>query len=251
MSRSFKLGLACAALVGASAVAFAAGEPPADAGSAATPPAPAAAAKAPDLNQRIVDVLFESRQLDLIDKGQQVTYRFTKKGNNEQMVGPNFEDDIRLEVTKVDDKNQRDVVVHVFSGKQARDPQAYPELTVNPLFQWYLTRGVITMSGLAGGSQMYYKGKFREALGTKAKIEDIEADYQGKKVKAHKISVTPFASDENSSKMEGFEGALFTMVVSEEVPGYLLDLGAKFESSKATGPSLEERMTLVGVGATK
>jgi len=210
---------------------------------------PAAATRADE--NKVVSVLFESRHLDLVGAGQQVTYRFERKSNNEAILGPNFADTMRLSVIKANEKGERDLEVNVFTGPTARDPQHYPEMTVNPLFQWYLTRGVITMSSLAGGSQMYFKGKFRDALGKDAKYEDIKADYQGKQVDAAKITVSPFTDDPNGAKMQGYQHAVFTMVVSKDVPGYLLDLKSSFVSSSAAGPSIEEHIALVGMGETK
>ena len=45
-------------------------------------------------------LLFESRQLDLIDKGAEVTYRFEKTGSDERLVGKNYADDIRVKAAR-------------------------------------------------------------------------------------------------------------------------------------------------------
>ena len=52
-------------------------------------------------------------------------------------------------------------------------------------------------------------------------------------------------------KMQGFEGAKFTVVVSNEVPGYFVDLTSSFESKAAAGPSLEEHISFVSMGENK
>ena len=66
---------------------------------------PVAAVAASD--QKAQPILFETRQLDLIDKGAEVTYRFEKTGTDERLVGKNYADDIRLSVAKVGDKGER------------------------------------------------------------------------------------------------------------------------------------------------
>lgn len=209
---------------------------------------PLAATAAGD--QKASPILFESRQLDLIDKGGEVTYRFEKTGSNEQLVGKDYADDIRLGVAKVDDKGGRDVVFKVFTGANARDPQNWPELTINPLFIWYLDRTVSTFNSLAGGSQMYLKHKIREALGN-ATAEEIKVDYNGKSVDAYKVSIAPFADDPNSSKMQGFHRSAFTIVVSNQVPGFFVDLQSSFKSVEAAAPELREHIKVVGMGEAK
>ena len=112
-----------------------------------------------------------------------ITYRFEKTGSDERLVGKNYADDIRLGVAKVGEKGEREVVFKVFTGDNARDPQNWPDLTINPLFIWYLDRAVSTFNSLAGGSHMYLKHKIREALAN-AEAEPIKVDYDGKPIDA-------------------------------------------------------------------
>src|SRR5690606_40612599 len=82
---------------------------------------PVTAAVAED--QKAAGLLFETRHLDLIDKGEEVTYHFVKTGSDERLVGKDYTDDIRLGVAKVNGNGERDVVFKVFTGDNARDPQ--------------------------------------------------------------------------------------------------------------------------------
>lgn len=209
---------------------------------------PAAASAAGE--REAAPVLFESRQLDLIGKDEEVTYHFERKGSDERLVGKSYADDIRLGVSKVNGSGERDVVFKVFSGDQARDPQSWPDLTINPLFIWYLDRSVATFNSLAGGNQMYLKHKFREALG-KATAEEIKIDYDGRSVNAYKIVVAPFADDRSAAKMQGFHKASFTIIVSDQVPGYFAELLADFVSTNAAGPELREQIKVVGMAGAK
>lgn len=199
---------------------------------------------------KVVPVLFESRQLDLIEKGSEVTYQFEKKGSDERLVGKDYTDTLSLGVSKVNEKGERDVVFKVFSGANARDPQNWPELTINPLFVWFLDRSVGTFNALAGGNQIYLKGRFRNAFET-ADIEDTKYDYNGKQVDAYKITVTPYANDPAAKKMKGFENSVFTIIVSKDVPGFFADLQASYVSKEAAGPKLEEHVKVVGLGVAK
>lgn len=211
---------------------------------------PAAALAAND--QAVVKLLFETRHLDLIAKGAEVTYRFEKKGSDERLVGKDQKDELRLGVSSVNGKGERDVVFRVFSGEEARDPQNWPELTINPLFVWYLDRAVTTFQYLAGGNARYLKAKFREALRERAEMEPIDYEFGGKTIKAYKVTVRPYADDwPNRDKMQGFENTEFNIIVSDEAPGYFVNLELHFVSTHAAAPSIEEKITLVGMGETK
>lgn len=209
---------------------------------------PAAAGAAGE--HKAAPILFETRQLELIGTGEEVTYRFEKTGSDERLVGKDYADDIRLGVSKVNGNGERDVVFKVFTGDNARDPQNWPELTINPLFIWYLDRAVGTFNSLAGGSQMYLKHKIREALG-KATAEEVKVDYAGRAVDAYKVTIAPFAEDQNSAKMQGFHKTTFTIVVSNHVPGYFVDLQSNFVSAQAAGPELHEQIKVVGMAGEK
>lgn len=242
------LAVLCLAVVPAPAFATGEAETAAPATSPATAPAVEAPAKA---DSTVVDLLFQTRHLDLTSKGSVVNYRFEKLGSDERLVGKDYADDIALAIDSARDNGERDVVLKIFTGDSARDPQNYPDMTINPLFAWYLNRAVNTFNSLAGGSPMYLKHMLRSSFRDKAHLEEIKFDYNGKQVDAFKVSVAPFADDRNASKMQGFQNSTFTVIVSNEVPGYFVDLLASYTSTQATGPKLEEHIKLVGMGETK
>jgi hypothetical protein len=216
-----------------------------------TPAAAPAAAAAATTNPTPAHALFETRQLDLIDKGGEVAYRFERKVSDERLLGKAYADDIKVGVKNVGEKGEREVEFKAFTGEQAREPSNWPDLTINPLFIWYLERAVSNFNTLAGGNQMYIKGKFRSALGETAKIEPTKIDLNGKTIDGYRITVAPFSDDKNGSKMQGYEKSVFTIVVSNDAPGYFVDLQSTFESTAAAAPKLEERISLVGLGDKK
>lgn len=224
-----KAGLAAAVLLTLSPVSLsAAGEPP-------TP----------------VKALFETRQLDLVGKGIEVVYTFERQVSDEKQLGKAFKDDIKVGILNVNDKGEREVQIKVFTGDMARQPSSFVDLTINPLFIWYLDRTVTNFRNLAGGHEMYLKQNVRSSFLDKAKIEPFEVDYQGKKVAAWKVTMSPFVGDPNATKMRGFEQSKMIMIVSDHVPGYFVDLGTVFESSLKGQPRLEEHLTFATTGEVK
>ena len=89
-----------------------------------------------------------------------------------------------------------------------------------------------------------------EALAT-ATADPVKIDYNGQSVDAFKVSITPFADDNSASKMQGYHKAEFTIVVSNQVPGYFVDLTSNFVSTSAAAPELKEHIKVVGMGETK
>ncbi len=199
----------------------------------------------------VVDVLFEHPHISNLKEGTELKYRFQRTVSDAKLAGEPFSDDITLRVGKANGDGRRDVVVQIFSGERARDPQNVPDMTGNPLLVFYLDRAVRTLGFLSGGNPMYLKQKFRAALGNGAVIEPTKVEYGGKVIDGYRITVTPYAKDENAAKMQGYSGSRFVIIASDEAPGEFVDFISTFESTVQGAPRLEERITLVGMGESK
>ena len=92
---------------------------------------------------------------------------------------------------------------------------------------------------------------FSDALEKSAKVEPITFDYDGKKVEGYRIEVTPYANDGKASKMEGWENAQFDIVMSDNVPGEVVQMVSSYENKHNKELRLEERYTLSGVEGLK
>lgn len=208
-------------------------------------------AAADPVKRTAVDLLFESKHLDLLGKGMEAVYRLDRTVSDAKLVGEPFSDDIRVAVKDVDASGKREVVVRLFTGERARDPHTETDLTGNPLLVVFLDRSVSNFAIVGGGNRNYLKQQFRDALRDKADVQPTKVEYGGKSVDGYRITVTPFVTDKNAQRMLGYEGSKFTFVISEAVPGYFVDLHAGFESTTKEAPKFEERIKLVGAGAMK
>ena len=197
------------------------------------------------------DLLFKLRQLDLVSKGSQMTYKFERKTSNETLLGKDFTDELRLQITKTSDKGARDIALYVFTGDAARDVQNWPDLSTNPLLLWYLDRSVTQLSTLSGAEKMYLKGRIRSTFDEQGKVEAIKVEYDGKQVDAYRITITPFKGDPFASKMEGYDHSYLSFVVSDAVPGYFVNMAATYESPRRGTPMIEEHLVLVNAGEQK
>ena len=195
-----------------------------------------------------VELLFEAKHLAALAAGSEIAYRFERATSDPKMLGAPFSDTIGLTVTAVAPSGTREVALNVFTGDRARSVQNVPDLTGNPLLVLFLDRTVGNMSQLAGGTRPYFKDRIRAGLRDKSLLDPITITYAGKTVDAFRITVTPFIGDANAGKMLGYEGARLTLVVSEAVPGHIVEMTSLFESAIPDAPRLEERITLAGSG---
>ncbi len=192
-----------------------------------------------------VDAIFNSRHLDLVNKGGNILYKFDHQVNDEKLLGKPFSDDIKLNVTDVTADGQRILDVTVFTGDRQRPTQNYDGLSINPVFVWFLDKCVENFGVVAGGKHPYLKGRMRDAFIDRAKIEPVKFKYDGKEVDGFKVSMTPFAEDPNKHKMQGYEKSEFSFTFSKDVPGYFYELGSDIHSTQAGTASLKDKIVIV------
>lgn len=227
--------LAALGLAGASALAGLGGTP----------------AVAAEVKQGVRDILFETDHLVKFEQAAELKYRFERSVSEPKLLGPEFTDEIKIAVSKTDSDGKHDVEVQIFSGERGRDTRQFSGMTANPVLVFYLDRAISNYAMLAGGSKGYLKNRFRLALRTTAKVEPVKIKYNGKIVDGHHVWVTPYRNDPNKERMSGYEGSRFDVYVSDEVPGYLVELKSHFESNQPGAPTLDERITLDGAGVVE
>jgi hypothetical protein len=71
------------------------------------------------------------------------------------------------------------------------------------------------------------KNAIRAALRDKYRIEAGESSVDARPVKTWRVLIAPFIDDPNKARMAGLESLVYTLVVSEEVPGQVTELTAK------------------------
>lgn len=195
----------------------------------------------------VVGLMFEAPHLNGVGRGNEMTYRFEHKVSDEALLGKAFEDDIRLAVVKIDAAEKRDVKMNIFSGDRAV-PWSETGLTINPILGWYLEHAVTQIGNLSGGKKEILKDRFSRAFATKAKLEEIKTEYDGKTIDAYRVTIVPFQGDPNARQLDGFDKSSFAFLLSPAVPGYFLEMTSNIESSKKGYPSINERLSLVKVG---
>jgi hypothetical protein len=209
-----------------------------------------AAASARDL-PKPVDILFNTPHISSVAAGTALDYKFVRKPSNEQMLGAGFTDDITVTVESDATPGKKNVLVQMYTGERARDPQRITGMDGNPMMVVVLDNAVAHFRQLAGGDSAYLKNTFSRYLAQEATVAPVKILYKGQEVDGYQITATPYSKDPAASKMSGFENATFKIALSDKIPGYLAQMVADFNNTDKAAPTLLETTTLEGVGDVK
>jgi hypothetical protein len=172
-------------------------------------------------------LLFEAPQWAATRTGTTLSYRYTRKSANDALYGPSFEDRIRLQIEKGDAEATRTVRVELFGRERRRAAGPFEDVRSNPVLMLFLEYHVEQLSRSFQANPRYLKNAIRAALRDKYRIEAGESSVDGRPVKTWRVLIAPFIDDPNKARMTGLEGLVYTLAVSEEVPGQFTELIAK------------------------
>jgi hypothetical protein len=209
---------------------------------------PTAAAPAPAASGQpsVQTMIFEHKHLANVDQGTALGYKFNRVVSDAEMLGLPFSDEITVKVVGAKPTGEKDVDLQIYTGERARDLQKLTNTTINPVFVVYFDLAVSTFTQLTGEKYGYLKTVFTHGFKDKSKVEPIKLDYKGKTIDAYRIVMTPYVGDPKAGRMQGYDGATFTMVISDQVPGEVVQLTSVYQSTQPAAPKLEERITIDG-----
>lgn len=197
------------------------------------------------------DILFNSPHIASVAAGTVLDYKFVRKPSNEKLLGAGFADDITVTVESDATPGKKNVLVQIYTGERAREPQRITGMDGNPMLVVCLDSAVAHFRQLAGGDSAYLKNTFSRYLATDASIAPVKILYKGQEVDGFQITATPYANDKDKSKMGGFENATFKIALSDKIPGYLAQMVSDYTNTDKAAPTLVETTTLEGVGDVK
>jgi hypothetical protein len=197
------------------------------------------------------EILFDRPHIASVAAGTELVYKFERKPSDEKVLGAGFTDDIKVKVESDGAPGKKNVLVQIYSGDRAHEPQKITDMDGNPMLVIYLDNAVSHFRELSGGDSAYLKGMFSRYLGKSATIAPVTITYKGQQVDGYRVTATPYADDPAKSKMNGFEGATFTISLSDKIPGYFAQMVSMFTNTDKTVPTLKETTTLDGVGDVK
>jgi len=186
-------------------------------------------------------LLFEAPQWADARPGETLTYRYARKSANHELFGPSFEDRIRLHIDEGKTDGTRTVRIQLFDAERRRASGPFEDLSYNPVLMLFLEHHVEQLSRSLQANPRYLKNAIRAALRDEFTMEPGEASVGGRSVKTWRVLITPFLNDPNRARMKGLERLVYTLIVSEEVPGQVTELTAKAGRPDG-GSALEETL---------
>lgn len=210
-----------------------------------------AALAATEDSKKATSMLFEGKHIANMQVGTELLYNFVSKPSDEKALGKGYSDTIKVKVESDAAPGKKNVVVNMFSGERARDPNRLPGMDGNPMLLVFLETALGHYQQLAGGDRTYLKNMFSRRIGDSSTLTPVKLKYKGTEVDGTKVTVTPYADDAARSKMRGYEGSVFTIVLSDAVPGQFAQMISDYKNERKDAPTLVETMTLDGVGEVK
>lgn len=193
--------------------------------------------------------LWLSDHLKNITRPARLYYHFEKKGSFEE----GFVDSVYLDIVTVNADGTKNADMQFFSGSRAQPYTSgnVTEITGNPVLGTYLGGDVDEMNRLTGGGPdsrsrwRYFQRRIKLALAQSATVETISVEFNGRSVRAQRISITPYLKDPHRSEFEQFAGKRYEFVLSDEIPGTLYQIHTLVPGvNGSTVPLIEETLTL-------
>lgn len=185
--------------------------------------------------------LFVTNHLSALKPSTTLHYRFRKSGSLE----PGFDDAASLALTAQPDGKCCAAAAEFLSGSRRL---ALPEIEAaqgNPVILFFLERDIREMERLTKGKANYFRKRIRIAVAEAATIREVTLPFQGRKVAAREISITPYADDPLRARFEHLINKRYVFTLSDAVPGGVLSVRTQVDAAAAgTPPLLAEEMAL-------
>lgn len=201
--------------------------------------------------KKAATLLFETPHIASVAPGTKFTYKNERVPSNEQLLGKGFVDDITVDVESDGAPGKKNVLLKLYSGDRAREPQRITDMDGNPMLVVFLDNALGRFQQLAGGNRNYLKNKISRSLGDDSTLTPVKISYNGADVDGYRVYVKPFANDPSRAKMRGFEVSEFTLVISDKIPGYFAQMVANFANTQKDAATMVDTITLAGVGTIK
>jgi len=203
----------------------------------------ARAAEAPPPMSPAQIALFETPHLASIQNPVRLDYRFRR----EETGRPTVTDSISLEIRRIGEDGRHDVYPEFLTGERRI---AYPPalgFLGNPLLIFAMDRDTRELSAATGGSQHWFRGRFRTALMNSATLQHSQVPVAGlpAPVEATRIEVEPFGNERRAGR---FQALRYVFVLSGAVPGGIAEIRSTVPGDTDV-PEIVESIVFAGTHA--
>lgn len=199
--------------------------------------------------------MWMTNQLRSVTRPLDLHYEFHKTGSFE--VDLNFDDKVELAIEKINADGSKNGSLLFFTGTHAFPAPAMESSTVNPILGHYLYGDVLQMNrltdpdGTAQERWRYFQRGIKFALAESATVKATTFEFDGRSWKGYEISFAPYLKDPKRNLFEKFADKRYSVVVSDDLPGYLYRIETLIPSDNPAQPLIREVLQLTAVEPKK
>jgi hypothetical protein len=184
--------------------------------------------------------LFESHHLDAIRHPAKIEYQFKHEAGADT-----YTDKVSLDVEPRAD-GKKDVSVDFLSGDHHMPFPPALGFNGNPVLMYFLERDVTEMHRVTGGAATYFRNRIRQAFVDRAETHPTSVTVDGKEQKGTEITLAPFRDDPLIARFADFKDKTYRFVLSDAVPGEIVEIGTVVPGADGAAPRVAETMTFAG-----
>lgn len=174
-----------------------------------------------ELNQAQT-LLFNSPHLMNTKDGQSINYAYHSNMDENKIV----DDVVTLNITAEVDEERRDVEIDFLTDERHLILPPFPAYRGNPVLMAMLEHVVREVGEDTGGGALYFRNRIRDELASEnVSVKEQEISVNENKIDATVLQFQPFQKDKMISSDSIYADAVFTITLSDTVPGGIVDIG--------------------------
>ena len=199
--------------------------------------------------------MWMTNQLHSVTRPMDLHYEFHRTGSHSMDL--NFDDKVELSIETINADGSKNGSLRFLPGTRAGPPQAIESSTVNLILGLYLSGDAREMTfltdpdGKARERWRYFERGIKSALADTATVKATTFDFDGRRWNGYEISFTPYVKDPRRSLFEKFADKRYSVVVSDDLPGYLYRIETLIPSEDPAQPLIREVLQLTSVEPKK
>lgn len=177
------------------------------------------------------NLVYDTAHLSNTVAGQQINYRYRSQIATDDVI----DDQVSLSIKEAHKDGKRDVVVDFLSAERH---MAFPDFTAfrgNPVIIAMLEHIAQGFGRETGGGVLYFRNRIRDALAKEnTRIELVTVEFNDRTIDATRVLFSPFVGDAYLAERPEYTHAVFSITLSDEVPGGVVGIAVKSSQKGVT-----------------
>lgn len=190
---------------------------------------------------KALDLVFDESQLASIETGSSAKYGYSRLSPLDDKY-PDIENGA-MTLAINNGEQGRTAIVKISDGTRERRLEDFSGEAGNPLIIVFLESISTSVSRGTGGSPFYIRNRVKEAFRAGTEIVEALVSVGDKEVGGNSVTYMPFATEAQTERLGIFADLAVTFVLSDDVPGGILELRARSSGGAGASNGYEEAIT--------